>query len=373
MKSKPVLLTLCLAALALPAAADTFILKDGTKLEGRIISEEGDDYLLEVQVTPSIKDERTVPKADVEEIVAEQLDVKAFIGLPDLVPTPDLLTADEYGRRTSLVSRFLKEHPTSPHAKEAAEILATLEKEAEAVEAGGVKLGGKIIAASDYQADAYDIDASVLAAKVRAHIAKGEWLPALRAFDELSTDFQQSAAFTELLPVARQVMERHQAQVNQILDGFDAQAAEKKAGLERMSPANRSATEQALAEEAAVIENRFQEEKKNKQKWITPHPAHKASLQESARTAQQELRRIDGIRPSASPVDPGELYRNAWKTIHSAEAEAPQVNSAIGAVRNARLPGRYLVMLEDAAKAETERKAGAGEEASEASDASETP
>jgi hypothetical protein len=357
MKSKPALLTLCLAALALPAAADTFILKDGTKLEGRIISEEGDDYLLEVQVTASIKDERTVPKAEVEEIVAEKLDEKAFAGLPDLVPTPDLLTAAEYERRTRLVSKFLADHPKSPHAKEAAEILATLETEAAAVEAGGVKLGGKIIAASEYQGDAYDIDASVLAAKVREHIAKSEWLPALRAFEELSVDFQSSAAFAELLPVVRQVIERHQAQVTLTLDGFEARAAERKAGLERMSGSNRTTTEQALAEEAAVIESRFQEEKKNKQKWITPHPAHKASLQESAKTAQQELRRIDGIRPPATPINPGEIYRNAWSTIHNPEAETSQVNAALSSARNARLPGRYLVLLEDAAKAEAARKA----------------
>jgi hypothetical protein len=205
MKPHSVFLALCLASFAVPAMGDTFVLKDGTKLEGRIISEEGGEYLLEIQVTRTIKDQRRVPKADVAEIIAEKLDETAFLALPELVPTPDLLGAEEYQRRIELVETFIKSYPKSPRAADAEAILTTLKSEAAVVEGGGVKLDGKLIPAEEYRSNAYDIDAAVLAGKVRGHVAKGELLASLRAFDALSTEYATSAAFTEVTPLVLQV------------------------------------------------------------------------------------------------------------------------------------------------------------------------
>ena len=48
------------------AFADTFVLKDGTTIEGTVIRQDDDaNYVIEVQVTSTIKDERVIPKADV--------------------------------------------------------------------------------------------------------------------------------------------------------------------------------------------------------------------------------------------------------------------------------------------------------------------
>jgi hypothetical protein len=77
------------------ALADSFELKDGTKFEGTILREEGSDYIIQVQVTKSIKDERRIPKADVVSQVAEKKDETAFPEIAKLIPAPDLL--DEAG------------------------------------------------------------------------------------------------------------------------------------------------------------------------------------------------------------------------------------------------------------------------------------
>ena len=53
------------------AGADTIILKNGTRYQGRVLKDEGESYLLEIQVTRSIKDERRVAKADIEKIEKE--------------------------------------------------------------------------------------------------------------------------------------------------------------------------------------------------------------------------------------------------------------------------------------------------------------
>src|SRR5690606_27091287 len=148
-------------AIAGPAIADTFVLKDGTRLEGKILSETQDTYLLEIQVTKSIKDEKTVPKADVKEIVREKVDETAFEKLKGLVPTPDLLTSDDYDARILQITTFLQAHQKSAKVCDANATLAILKTEGVAVQSGGLKLGGKIIPAEEYKANAYEIDAKV--------------------------------------------------------------------------------------------------------------------------------------------------------------------------------------------------------------------
>ena len=77
------------------ASADTIILKNGTRYEGRILKDEGDSYLLEIQVTRSIKDERRVAKADIEKIEKEDVAASDFAELAKLTDTPDLLKEGE--------------------------------------------------------------------------------------------------------------------------------------------------------------------------------------------------------------------------------------------------------------------------------------
>ena len=110
------IITLCLLANSLFSAADTFILKDGTKLEGKILSEEKDAYLLEVQITKSIKDERKVLKTDVADITRVSLDIIAYEAIAKFTPTPDLLTAAEYLQKISTTEKFLEAHPASAKA-----------------------------------------------------------------------------------------------------------------------------------------------------------------------------------------------------------------------------------------------------------------
>jgi aspartyl/asparaginyl-tRNA synthetase len=142
---------------AAQAGADTITLKDGKVLEGKILKTEGDNYVIEYQVTKSIKDVKKVPKADVAKIVEIKLDDKAFEAIAKLVPTPDLLTADEYAERMQAVKAFLTKFPTGTKKKEAEAILKTLTDEAAKVAAGGRKFDGMMVSGTDYRANAYDM------------------------------------------------------------------------------------------------------------------------------------------------------------------------------------------------------------------------
>jgi hypothetical protein len=347
MKRNPALGALCLLAVALPCAADTFLLKDGTTLNGAVVSEVGDSYVLEVQITKSIKDERKIAKSDVVKITRELPGEAAFEPISKMVPTPDLLTADDYKAKIAIVEKFVKEHRDSSKLSNAKAILATLKSESDAVAAGGIKFNSKILTTSEYQANAYDLDARVQEAKIRGLVNSNQFLQALRGFAEFNRDYRNTFSYGALVSLMRQVIQSQLAEAKQSLLTLDARTKEQTLGIQRMPLADRKITEGAIREENALIEARYKAEKDAKQNWVTTSPFHKASLEDTVKFCEQELTRL-GAAQTALGVDGGKAYRDAWTATHGGNAAA--VSAALAAAKTAAVPARYLAPLEAAAK-----------------------
>ncbi len=348
MKRNSLVTALFLCTALMPCSADTFTLKDGTVLEGSIISETGDSYVIEVQVTKSIKDERTIAKEDIAKIEREKLDLTAFAEVEKLLPVPDFQTSSDYAERVATVNKFIKDHSASPKVKQAKEILAKLETEAKEVSAGGIKFSGKIMSPAGYQANAYDLDARVMEAKIRSLVDAGQLLPALRTYLEFDRDYRSTLANGSLAPLMIQVIRSYLAQTNQLLLSFDSRVKERELGLERMAAADRQITAKAIEEENAAVDAAYQTEKAAKG-WLTTHPYHKASLADTVKFAEQELARLTKME-TALGVDGGKSFREAYSAVHSG-ADAATVNAALTAAKTAGVPARYLQPLEMKAKA----------------------
>lgn len=334
---------------AAQAGADTITLKDGKVLEGKILKTEGDNYVIEYQVTKSIKDVKKVPKAQVAKIVEIKLDDKAFEAIAKLVPTPDLLTADEYAERMQAVKAFLTKFPTGTKKKEAEAILKTLTDEAAKVAAGGRKFDGMMVSGADYRANAYDMDARVLDTKIRTAVKNAQWLSALRAFALLDKDFQGSTYYRGVVPPVLKALQAFRTQVNASLSTYDARMEKRAADLATMAPGDRANTEKALADEAAELEARYQGEKAAQQTWVSPHRDHKQSLEESVSLADSEIQRL-AAPAAAAAADPGKAYRNAWKIVRG-DADAEAKEKALAEAESAGLPEKYMAMLKEAAGA----------------------
>lgn len=344
---KPTLLFLLAIA---SAAADSLELKDGTKLEGVILREEGDDYIVQVQVTKSIKDERRIPKADVVKQTAEKKDETAFVELAKLVPAPDLLGEPAYAGRIAKVAAFLKAFPDSSKKSAALKIHDELEAERAAIAAGGVKFEGKMISAAERAPRAYGLDATIQANTVRAAVEANDMLSALRGWSRLETEFSGSSAYRDLIPFMVTAMKSHLANVNTTLAGLDARVKAREAGLAGMSGNDRARSQQAIQDEQDAYLAHVAKEKADGIKWLSLDPYVKAPLDETKRLLDNEIRRLTNLDLTYLR-NAEQAYADAWTAVTRPGATRQEAESAISKARGENVPQAYIDQLLAAAPA----------------------
>lgn len=330
------------------AAADTFELKDGTVLEGSILREEGSDYVLSVQVTKSIKDERIIPKADVVKHTRERKDQTEFEVIAKLVPTPDLKSEDSYESDVRRVETFLKNYPDTPRKKDAAKILDTLGDELAAIKDGAVKFEGKIISAAERTPKAYGLDASILGKQFNDSANRGEFVNTLRTWGKLETGYPGSNAYRENIPTAIKVMKAYQMQVNATLGGFDARTKDRASGLSGMDVGNRTRSEQAIKEEQSAYLARVEREKAEGIKWLSLDPYVKQPLDDTKRYLDSEIRRLENLDLTNLPKTQ-EVYEETYTAVTKPGATKPEIDTALSKARGTSMPPQYLQLLEKAA------------------------
>jgi len=339
------LLLLSILAVTSPCLADIFILKDGTRVEGKILHEDAEIYLIEINISKSIKDERLINRSDLLKIEREKPHLSAFKNIEGLYPAPDLLPDSQYEERIAAVWAYLKEFPDSEKRDHAKLMLKTLQAEAEEVSNGGLKIDGEIFTVHQYRANAYDLDARIAISKMRNLIDAGNWLAALREFAAFEQDFSGTESYTAVLPTIRKVITAYRNETATLLESYDAREKARLGGLERMSPQDRANSARAIAEEIASLQQRYENEKSAKFRWPTPHPFHKGSLEDTVRLAEQDLTRLQ-TESNKQIGDSGQAFRDAWQAVHSGDANTKA--EALIKAREAKLPPRYLQMLEAA-------------------------
>ncbi|MEI6675855.1 MAG: PTPDL family protein [Verrucomicrobiota bacterium] len=341
--------------------ADIFTLKDGKVLEGKIVREQGDSYVIEYQlnrVNKGIKDFKIVPKKEVVKIVTDKPDDQAFAVIAKLLPTPDLLTEDDYQQRCQAVKSFISKFPNSDRLKDAQGILKKLTDESAAIAAGGRKLQGMMILGPDYRANAFDLDARVFEAKIRDAANKAQTLVLLRDFVEFDRDYQSSASFREVLPLVIKSLQAFHTQLTNELATFDERMDKQAAEAEALAQRDGGSSRRALAEQSAELEVRYKKEKKAEQSWVTPHSSHRQSLEDDNSFAESELQRLTQLRSRPAPTpDGGKVFRNTWKILHG-DSAAETVEKAISEAEAAGLPERYVKLLQAEVKAPAVKPAG---------------
>jgi len=331
------------------AAADTLILKDGSRMEGKIISENDEFYFLEIQVTETIKDERKVEKKEVAEVDRIPADIAEFAELKDLVPAPDLLDEEDYKKRIKKLKEFLRKFPASSKNQSVLEMQDTLIDEFGTIKRGGLKLKGEMITREQYEANAYEYDALVSESQIMDAISGRNFIGAVRSFAEYDQKFEHAAGRDQLAAQMIKVLTVFGSSLEQSSSGYEARVKSREKGLAQMSPEDRVSTSRAISEKFALIDAQFQQEKADKIALVTPHFLHQDSLREAIRQVSSEMRRIEASgKKRKADKSPEETYRKVWEQLPSATDE--EKKEIFGSLKNQALPEEYMQLLEKRAE-----------------------
>lgn len=345
MKKKPI--ALLVPILLGLAQADTFKLKDGTKLEGTIISETDDSYIALVQVTPSIRDQRTIAKADVVAVIPEAKDEKEFPEIKELVPTPDLLEPGEYEARIKQVEKFIETYPESFHKSAAENIAKTLKEEYAVIKNGGVKYDGELISADDRQGDAYGFDARLAFADFKQLVDDNQYVAALRAWDELAEKFPTTQAYKDSVPIASVLIKELHSKLGDEVRSFEERKTKRAEDFKKLPTQDKPRTKQAIEDQMAKYEAQLEEEKQAGERWISVNVWHLDAMREMRGTLAQEFQKLKELDVSAIS-DGGKAYQEAYKTLKG-EPDAEAAAAALKSAQEAGVPEPYLQRLQQLA------------------------
>lgn len=335
-----------ISLLQVAALADSILLRDGSKLEGSVVREDGDDYIMRVKVSSSIWEERRMPKSDVLAITKKRDDQVAWGKIKNITPTPDLLDIEEYDERISQLNEFIKEHPSSLYVRNANKMLSELKNEQEVVAAGGVKYGGKLVTTDQKIANAYALDAQMAAKEFKELAASGQTIPALREWEKLQDKYSASRAYAESVPTALNIMQTQLSRITKWLETYEDRMDEQEAKLKQLPTNDRASVMKAIEDELLNYQRKVEKERSEGIKWVSLNPNEEKELDKAESMLKQSIRKLEQLK--SDKIGTGdEAWRKAYKAVTSGQTDLRNMRSVISEARNAKLPSEYLDKLEE--------------------------
>lgn len=279
--------------------ADILVLKNGTKVEGNILEQNDQGIRMKYRLTPKIMDEKVFPTADIAQVIKQRPEEVEVVELRKVLPTADLLKADEYEQIIQDRLRpFVNKYSGTPEAKEVEAIIANLQEEKTKVSNGQVKLEGKWLTLKESKAESFNVEAFRIVSAMRAAAAKQDYTGALRDFDRLTNPHPAYAASTyyvQAIPEAIAILDKWIA----VLDKMSAEqpqlAKARKDGLSKLEGPELSKTKNAIEDEFNKWRAAMDSERRQKIRWTAPYKYELSTIQMAQKEAVGERTRLQGI------------------------------------------------------------------------------
>ena len=297
------------------AGAESIELQDGTTVEGKILSAGPETVRIEVQTSPTIREEKTYPRAEVAKIRRTGPDDLAFEDIAGLTAPG---TADDpavYDVLIEPVRLFMKNYAYSRHMPQARQLSATLESERARLAAGEVKVDGEWIPKDASPAEQTETGGRVQLSKMKA---TPDPAAALTAFEVLEKNHPASSVYPEAVPVALASIEKLRASIVRAGADLDRRTREQEEGLKLASEDRRLQMEAGIAQEKAAVQAQIDRVRQSGGKWLPVLPDGTA-LEELSRLSDSEKARLEKIdtqkmseavvkaRSAAEQIEAGDL------------------------------------------------------------------
>ncbi len=300
--------------------ADTIRLKSGETIEGTIKRETADSVTIEVPFSATIMDSRIIPKAEIEAMVRQTKDERTFLTLDTLEVPNTALDASALRNIQSQFEAFIRDYPNSHLLADAKERLAAINAEAARIDAGEVKFNGAWIPAKEYSAEKYQIEASLLTAKIQSLAADGDPGEALNLFAELKKTYPQSIGYGEAVAVARKAATDLERRLAFEIGNLPIKLAERAKTVERSAASDQARVKQALEQQDARLKQAAEQAKSTDRKFFKISSIDEFGLKQMQKdvvSLQKEL-----AKPEYSKLETtATAAKIEVKTILSADAE----------------------------------------------------
>lgn len=351
-----------LAGLAAVASADTVILKNGEKVEGRILEENATQVTVEVQVSASIKDERVIKKTDIDKISKVQPDVEAWAPLKGLALGEESFESSDYQAAINRLTGFVTMFPNSPLAKEAKEKAAQFEEEKKRVDMGELKEKGKWLTKEQVKDERVQISGRLILSRMKRLAAAGQLVDAMNFYDVLEKNFPGSYAMPEAIELAQQIVPSIKVAADQQKARVVAQAEENKRRLLAAPEGEQAQLNALLTKQKQANDTAAEAAEKSGVRWLPLSPSNERTLSSLSSKAASEIgalrnKPVDKMRQSIASAEAARAALEA-KDLDAAEKAITEATSAWS---NNDVAKRLRVKLTEARKAAAEAKAAAAE------------
>lgn len=277
------------------AFADTVTLKSGEKIVGKVTSESDTEVVIEAQVSASIRDPRTIPRADIAKVEKEMPDEAAYQALKNHKPGPNSRPASSYDQVIKPLEAFLAQHPQSSHAAEIKTNLAAFEEEKKRVTDGEVKLNGNWLSKEEATKERYQINGQVVLNHMRDQQRRGDLIGALNTFDQLEQNYPGSRAYPEAVELAKQLLPVVKATAEKMGKAWQFQKAEREKGIQLLSEPTKSQTIAANEREQKAADAAVEAANRANQKWPPMIARSETALNSISSKATEEAKRLAEI------------------------------------------------------------------------------
>lgn len=279
--------------------ADVLIMKNGSKIEGSILSESATAVRMRYRLTPKIWDEKDFPRTDIQEVIKQTPQEVELIELKKILPTPDLLPADKYEQIIQDRLRpFLTKYPGTPEAKEVEGMIESLQEEKKKVSNGELKLDGRWLSATEVKSEQYNIDAYKLHQEMKEEMAKNEWEKALQIFDKLSKNkpsYIASTYYPAAVADALICLEKLDAIYTKMNIEQPALLKKQTEDLAKLSDEDRRKTKAAIDSERSKWRAESDAQRRNGVRWFPPYKLDQSSIANAQKLVTTESARLRAI------------------------------------------------------------------------------
>lgn len=329
-------------------------------MDGKILSVTADTVLLEVQTTPTIREEKSYPRSEVTKIQRATQDDVAYAEVAALTVPSTANNAAVYDAPLERVHAFMTNYAYSKHMPEARKVAAVLESDRARVAAGEVKLDGEWVAADASPADRTELGGRVQLAKMKE---SSDPIAVMTSFAILEKDHLNSSAFPESVKVARESLVKLRANLLRVRADLDRRTLEQEPGLQLASVDRRLQMEQAMIQEKAAVQAQVERAKQSGSKWMPVLPEANLLADLSALVESEDVRlsKIDIETLAAGAIAANEAQRQL------AAGDLPAAQASLEQARKFWPQHALLVSLQESLKkAETEAALNAANTKNEA-------